>query len=227
MRPAAPHYYPWSARFLTVLGLLLALVVILVELDLVTFAYERLGLHHRAAAAVLLAALLGSAINVPVARFRDATILSDRVVTAYGVRYVVPTLEDWPGTILAVNVGGAVVPILLSAYLLHRVGHPLHVLAVTTIVVLATHRFARVEPGVGVVVPVFVPPVVAAVAAWCIVPDVRAAAAFIGGTTGTLIGADLWNLRRMSRSGAAVASIGGAGTFDGIFVTGIVAVLLA
>jgi uncharacterized membrane protein len=44
---------------------------------------------------------------------------------------------------------------------------------------------------------------------------------------GTLIGADLLNLAKIGTLGAPVASIGGAGTFDGIFLTGILAVLLA
>jgi uncharacterized membrane protein len=44
---------------------------------------------------------------------------------------------------------------------------------------------------------------------------------------GTLIGADLSNLGRISEGGTSVASIGGAGKFDGIFLTGIVAVLIA
>jgi uncharacterized membrane protein len=42
-----------------------------------------------------------------------------------------------------------------------------------------------------------------------------------------LIGADLTNLDKVRGLGAPVASIGGAGTFDGIFLTGILAVLLA
>jgi uncharacterized membrane protein len=99
--------------------------------------------------------------------------------------------------------------------------------AVSALVAAVTHRFARVEPGVGVVVPIWIPPAAAALAAWWLAPEVRAAAAYVGGTLGTLIGADLLNLGRMRGSGAPVASIGGAGTFDGIFVTGIVAVLLA
>jgi uncharacterized membrane protein len=41
-----------------------------------------------------------------------------------------------------------------------------------------------------------------------------------------LIGADLMNLGKVSSLGAPVASIGGAGKFDGIFLTGVVAVLL-
>jgi len=51
--------------------------------------------------------------------------------------------------------------------------------------------------------------------------------AYIAGSLGTLIGADLTNLDKVRGLGAPVASIGGAGTFDGIFLTGILAVLLA
>ncbi|HTW95115.1 MAG TPA: DUF1614 domain-containing protein, partial [Tepidisphaeraceae bacterium] len=50
--------------------------------------------------------------------------------------------------------------------------------------------------------------------------------AYIAGTMGTLIGADLLNLGHIYGLGARVASIGGAGTFDGVFLTGIIAVLL-
>jgi uncharacterized membrane protein len=51
--------------------------------------------------------------------------------------------------------------------------------------------------------------------------------AYAGGSLGTLIGADLLNLPRIEELGAPVASIGGAGTFDGIFLAGIIAVLIA
>jgi len=44
---------------------------------------------------------------------------------------------------------------------------------------------------------------------------------------GALVGADLWNLPRIAEIGAPVVSIGGAGTFDGVFLTGIIAGLLA
>ena len=51
--------------------------------------------------------------------------------------------------------------------------------------------------------------------------------AYIGGSLGTLIGADLLNLDKLRGLGAPIASIGGAGTFDGVFLTGVVAVLIA
>ncbi|WP_198171299.1 DUF1614 domain-containing protein [Actinoplanes awajinensis] len=44
---------------------------------------------------------------------------------------------------------------------------------------------------------------------------------------GTLIGADLTHLSAIRRMGAPLASIGGAGTFDGVFLSGVIAVLLA
>ena len=227
MRPSAPHYSPWSAPFLAILGALLVVAVVVVELDLVTFAYERLGLHPRAAFALLFGSLLGSGLNVPIARLSESEVQSGRVVSAYGVRYVIPVLERWPGTVLALNVGGALIPTLFSLYLASRVGHPGSLLAVTAVVAAVTHRFARPEPGVGIVIPLVIPPTVAALAAWFIAPDVRAAAAYVGGTMGTLLGADLANLGKLRTLGAPVASIGGAGTFDGIFVTGVIAVLLA
>jgi uncharacterized membrane protein len=175
----------------------------------------------------LLGSLFGSAINIPVARYPEAVVASGRIVSVFGVPYVVPVVESWPGTIVAVNLGGAVFPTLLSAYLLYAVGHVLPILAVVAVVAAVTHRFARLEPGVGIVIPILVPPLASALAAWLIAPEVRAAAAYVGGTLGTLIGADLLNLGRMRGSSAPVASIGGAGTFDGIFVAGIVSVLIA
>jgi uncharacterized membrane protein len=209
------------------MALLLMIPLLLVELHVVTFAYERLGLDHRSALALLLASLAGSAVNLPIARLPQERIHADRLVVVHGVPYVIPVVEHWPATILAVNLGGAVIPALLSGYLVLVVGHGLRLLAVTGLVALVTHVFSRPVPGVGIVVPVGIPPLVAVAAALVLAPDVRAAAAYVGGTMGTLIGADLMNLGRLRGIGAPIASIGGAGTFDGIFVTGIVAVLLA
>jgi uncharacterized membrane protein len=74
----------------------------------------------------------------------------------------------------------------------------------------------------------FIPPIVAALGSYFLAPhELRPLVAYVSGVIGTLIGADLANLGRIKGLGAPVASIGGAGTFDGIFLTGIVAVLLA
>jgi uncharacterized membrane protein len=51
--------------------------------------------------------------------------------------------------------------------------------------------------------------------------------AYISGTLGVLTDADQLRLKDVRKLGAALASIGGAGTFDGIVMTGSVAALLA
>jgi uncharacterized membrane protein len=76
-------------------------------------------------------------------------------------------------------------------------------------------------------VPVFAPVVTTAIVALVVSREYAPPLAYISGSLGTLIGADLLNLDKISGLGAPVASIGGAGTFDGIFLTGILAVLLA
>jgi uncharacterized membrane protein len=86
---------------------------------------------------------------------------------------------------------------------------------------------ARPVRGVGVVTPVFISPLVAAVSAILLSPAHPVIVAYVAGTLGTLIGADLLNLGKIPALGAPVASIGGAGTFDGVFLTGIIAALIA
>ncbi len=89
------------------------------------------------------------------------------------------------------------------------------------------HRIARPIPGLGIATPMFIPPLLAALVALVLNPNWAPPTAYVAGTLGTLIGADLLNLNRIRELKAPVASIGGAGTFDGIFLTGILAVLLS
>jgi len=97
----------------------------------------------------------------------------------------------------------------------------------TAAVALALHWLANPVPGIGIAVPVFWPALITAVVALVLSRENAAPLAYIAGSLGTLIGADLTNLDKVRGLGAPVASIGGAGTFDGIFLTGILAVLLA
>jgi uncharacterized membrane protein len=143
------------------------------------------------------------------------------------MRYVVPVVVSWPGTVLAVNVGGAVIPTLMSAYLVIRYQLWLKATLATAAIAFVIHSMATPVPGIGIAVPVFLPVVTTAILAFILSREYAPPLAYIGGSMGTLIGADLLNLDRISDLGAPVASIGGAGTFDGIFLTGILAVLLA
>jgi len=88
---------------------------------------------------------------------------------------------------------------------------------------------ARPVPGVGIVMPGFVSPAAAACAALLLVPDAAPSAAFVAGVLGPLVGADFLQIHDLIRNprGVGVASIGGAGTFDGIVLSGILATVLA
>ena len=119
------------------------------------------------------------------------------------------------------------IPGLLSLYLLARNRlWGLGLIAIVAVTVVC-HILAKPVPGLGIALPVFVPPASAAIVALLLSRRYAAPLAYIGGSLGTLIGADLLNLGKVQGLGAPVASIGGAGTFDGIFLTGILAVLLA
>jgi uncharacterized membrane protein len=143
------------------------------------------------------------------------------------MQYVVPVLIDRPGTVVAVNLGGAVIPVILSVYLIVKHGLFAESLLGVGIVTAAVHLMARPVPGVGIAVPMFVPPLITAIVALSISRCHAGRLASISGSLGTLIGADLLNLGKIRGLGAPVASIGGAGKFDGVFLTGLVAVLLA
>ena len=89
------------------------------------------------------------------------------------------------------------------------------------------HLLADPVPGVGIALPVFVPALTTAIVALLLSGRHAAPLAYISGSLGTLIGADLLNLGKLQGLGTPIASIGGAGTFDGVFLIGIVAVLIA
>jgi uncharacterized membrane protein len=129
--------------------------------------------------------------------------------------------------VLAINVGGAVIPTLMSIYLVLRYGLWVRGAIAVIAIALIIHAMATPVHGVGIAVPVFGPVIVTAILAFILSREYAAPLAYIGGSMGTLIGADLMNLGNIGGLGAPVASIGGAGTFDGIFLTGILAVLLA
>ena len=154
-------------------------------------------------------------------------VASDKVIEFFGMAYTVPMVENLAGTVIALNVGGAVIPTIMSIYLLARRRLWVSGVIATGVVALVLHWLATPVPGVGIAVPVFIPAIVTAVISLLLSRRDVAPLAYISGSMGTLIGAGLTNLDKVAGLGAPVASIGGAGTFDGIFLTGILAVLLA
>jgi uncharacterized membrane protein len=226
MRLSQLHYLPLTYPFFAILLGLFIFLVVFIQVNALRYAYMRLGIGSGTAMVLLLGSLLGSYFNIPVMQLPQQ-IVSGQEIDFFGMRYVVPVVVDWPGTVIAVNVGGAVIPGLTSFYLLGK--HHLWLQGALAVACVAAvcHMLAQPIPGLGIALPIFVPAAAAAIVALLISRQHAAPLAYIGGSLGALVGADLLNLAKLPGLGAPVASIGGAGTFDGIFVTGIVAVLLA
>jgi uncharacterized membrane protein len=220
------NYFPLTWPFILVLILLLVFLVVLIELRILGYAYEKMGINRRYISVVLVLSLLGSYVNIPVAELPEKEVVSGQIISYYGMQYVVPRVEERPRTIIAVNLGGALLPTVLSLYLLMKNRLYLTGLVGIAVVTAIVHWLAQPVPGVGIGVPIFIPPLVALGVALLLSREYAAPLAYISGSLGTLIGADLLNLHRIQGLGAPVASIGGAGTFDGVFLTGILAVLL-
>jgi len=207
--------------------LLLALLVLVFELRLLSYAYRKIGVPPRYMFAVMLVSLLGSHFNIPVFEMRATAVAPPADSTLFGRTYVPPPVVHRGTTIVAVNVGGALVPVLLSLYLFLRHRMRVRMLLGTAIVAVVVHALATIVPGVGIAVPMLLPPIAAAVVALALAYRQAPPLAYVAGSMGALIGADLVNLPRIAQIGAPVVSIGGAGTFDGVFLTGIIAGLLA
>ncbi len=219
---------PFLLLFLFGFVFLLFFVFALVQFGLFAWAFSRLGISPEYLFSFLFLCIAGSMINLPIRKIQLKVEPEELMtISFYGMRFRPPRWSNRREMVLAVNVGGAILPSCLSLYLLTHGENPLRMLIALALVSFVVYRIARPVPGVGIATPMFIPPLVAALTAMLINPQWAAPTAYVAGTLGTLIGADLLHLDDLKHLNAPVASIGGAGTFDGIFLTGILAVLLA
>ena len=221
------HYFPVSLAALLFLILLLIFMVVWIEVRVLSYAYTLMGINRRYVFALLFVSLMGTYFNIPVYQFPSGQVISNAHIDFFGMRYIVPMVRQQQETTVAVNIGGAVIPMLLSLYLLVKNKLYGSALAGVTLVTVVVHMVAYPVKGLGIAEPLFVPPLAAAAAGLIFARNSAPTLAYISGTLGTLIGADLLNLDKARALEAPIMSIGGAGTFDGIFLTGIVAVLMA
>lgn len=213
-------------RLLLLLAALITLVAF-IQIGAVTIAFDKLGLSPESALLLVFTLLIGSMVNLPLfsmaADRPPAGELPPPLRQLFGPRRMPFTGR----TVVAVNVGGCVTPVAFCIYLLlHNPLNPLQVLVAVALVSLVSYSSSRLVPGLGIGIPVLIAPFTAAFVAVALNPEQSAPLAYICGTLGVLIGADILRLKDIKKLGAPIASIGGAGTFDGIFITGIVAVLL-
>ena len=200
----------------------LPILFVLGYFHVITIGFEKLGLSPEVTIFLLLSILIGSTVNIPLGKKKVIYVREQRF---FGF-WQTPKLEAHG---IAINLGGAVIPVLLSLYFLYltwQAGFSLRPILITTILMIAVSKvLARVIPGRGISIPALIPRIFSAIFAMMFASQLAAPCAFISGVLGTLIGADILNLRKVQKYGG-FASIGGAGVFDGIFLVGMVSVLL-
>jgi uncharacterized membrane protein len=197
--------------------------------QMVTGAFVVLGFTPQQALLILISVLFGGLINIPIKKWPEV------YTTPPVFNFFFPRIARPQNKILAVNVGGAVIPGLISLWEIYRVivDFPqkfpqalfvfLFVFGLNTMI---CYRLARPIEGKGIAIPAFIPPFVVSIPSVLLMPDMAPVIAFPAGVLGVLLGADILHLRDIRHLNAPVGSIGGAGTFDGIFLCGILSVFL-
>ena len=217
----------------------LALVLFLLFLlpfffaQLLLTALSKLGLNPYVALLVVLGIILGGAINIPVRKIPRSDLYIVDPFAVFGVGRIFPSVRrSYRYTVIAVNVGGCIVPSAMALYQCFRVAAlgpaAIAVLVFTTALnIVVCYKLARPVSGIGITMPALIPPLTAAVPSLIFMPDFAPPIAFVAGVMGPLVGADLLHLKDISKVATGMASIGGAGTFDGIVLGGLIAALLA
>jgi uncharacterized membrane protein len=219
-------YLPVTLLLFLLFLLLVPFIWFSIALDVVEVAVAKLGFSSNIALILFAAVVLGSTINIPLyQRISRAPIIPDFADLWMRRFRGIPLQNMEQKTIVALNVGGGLIPTLLALYELTR-SNPVAIVAVTVIVTVVSYFSAQVVPGIGIQMNPLIAPLTTSLTAWLIVGSGAAPVAFAGGVLGTLIGADLLHLREIERMTAGVLSIGGAGVFDGIAMCGLFALLL-
>ena len=184
---------------------IIALLFYLLYIVLVT-AFEEVGFNGLEAGLIVFSCIIFGSINIQLFSY-----------------------ERW---IIAINVGGALLPILISLYLmLSRKVFGKSLVGMIIVAYFAYEVTYATSAGIVSEFPYWlIPPFVASLYSVAVsLKNKKKAAsiAYSSGTLGVLIGADLLHINeilQMPKGG--VASIGGAAILDMVFLTGIIAVLI-
>jgi uncharacterized membrane protein len=211
-------FFPVGCLILVLFVLFLPFLFLLLFFHVITFGFEQLGFSPEATILILALILFGSMINIPITKRKMM-----RVERPSFFGFFKKHSLEYQG--ISVNLGGAVIPVLISLFFLAKI--PLRpTLIAIGLMTLVSYGLARIIPGRGIVIPAFIPPIFSALFAFVLVPEFAASVSFVSGVLGILIGGDILNLRKARKVSPGMLSIGGAGVFDGIFLVGIVSVLL-
>lgn len=215
-----------KASFIVLLFLMLVTLLILISMNLFGMAFKKLGYPPEYSVYFLFLSLLGSYVNIPVMKTVSRVPVIQSQKSEFYLWHGTSPPAKRQETIMAINLGGAIIPILMSGFLITK-ANLIYALAGIVVLTIIIHKIARPVKGSGIAIHVLLPPILAAVLALIISPQEAPVIAYVSGTLGCLIGIDILNLKKIPDLGLPAVSIGGAGTFDAIFMTGIISVLLA
>lgn len=200
----------------------------MLQVHLFEVAFAKLGLTPDVSLWLLIGTLVGSGINLPLYRLPTETAGHFVITPEQKPVWEIFQPAQAGNVVIAVNVGGCVIPVGLCLYFISmQLINPLYLFVATAIITALSYQFSRLIPHQGVGMPILLAPLIAAVLAMLLDFEHAAQLAYISGVLGVLVGADILRLPQVADLGAPVVSIGGAGTFDGIFITGIIAAILA
>ncbi len=216
----------------------LFIVLVLLPIFLILFVFTTstvfqlvFGVDREEALLLFLLIVVGSVVNIPIYEKEGKSY--DEVCSIFGLIYRVKRCKK---IVVAINLGGCVFPSILAFKAFFEVikyFDELSLFLAFLFAIMVSYMFAKPIRGVGIVMPMIVPPIVAVFSS--LVAILLSSAdllllpklAFSVGVISTIVGADVLHLKDMEKIGEGVISIGGAGTFDGIFLTGIFSVLFS
>lgn len=196
------HLPLWLLLLLIALAFLAFVVFMFLFYKAMSFSFQKMGIPRHLVIPALVAILIGGFLNIPVWRSGSTTV--------------------------AVNVGGAIVPLLISFYLLRKAPLLKTALAVAAVATVSA-LLAEVDPYKGIYLRFgfLILPFTAVSLGLILARRDAPQVAFIAGTVGAVIGVDLVHLSELIQLDNAYMSVGGRGVFDGILTTGIIAAVLA
>lgn len=240
-------YFQFSGGLFAALLFMVALffLFIFLPVSIVAEAFSKLGLTSAQGVLMFIAILVGRTVNFPFFTSERMVIVSkpqtfNYTMNASGQPMQVEqdTANEVKKQVFLVNLGGCILPLLLCLTFLirlHMNGQAEGVYGYIGFAMLMVaggcYVMAKADPFTGLRVPLFMPALMTFVSVFFFVPEpLRPVAAYVAGTMGTILGGNIVPLltpRVRNAVGTPEVAIGGAGTFGGVFVAGVLAVLLA
>ena len=216
--------------------LLLLLFILLLPFflaDVMITALGKLGLTPQQSILAAMGIFIGGLINLPLTRLERDQPVTEDIPGMFGIGPLnIGPQQRKTYTVISVNLGGCLIPTLLVIYEIQRLSN-LNPSALIAVIIAAAvnigvcYKLAKPVPNKGIALPPLVPALLAASMGIILNMEYAPAIAFVSGVMGPLVGADLLHLRDISKISTGMASIGGAGTFDSIVLSGILATILA